>query len=283
MTITIVRRDHWEERGWEFGTLPSPVFPLWGNIQWLVVHWPGGNVRPSTEGQMLNLIRAQQRQYRSKEKPYNLGYNWLLDPWGKFWESRGFAYRNAANEGDKIDHIYGNVNWITMSVQIVCNLNEGANDAQIQAMMDMQKDVNSLSGRWMPWRPHWFSDATACPGPTNSAFIEADAFNYRTPTLTPPRGNNPIIGERKEQTVMINWNGMKMEYDGFRIRRIVSSNAVIGSAVDVLDVNVFDIINEPNVVVVGPNPFEGTPGLEPWKNDFLAAAWRTKEQQGFKA
>lgn len=286
MSIAVMSRSVWNTEPPYFQA-SDPAFPNWNNIIWLIAHWPGGNQKITTDAEMANVIRAEQRQYRAKNPPYDLGYNWLLDPWGKFWESRGFQYRNAANDGSSsMKARYGNINAITLSVQIKCGLGQGANDVQQKALQKFQYEVYSRSGRWIPWHPHSYVDATDCCGDVNRALISAGAFNYQqettptppTPTPTPPPVNPPwpttptnTNPARRTHTMIRTPSNVVLEYDGFSIRRVkTAGGSQSGTIQDVTDQQMADILQEPNVIRVGVNPWRMIPGYE---NPILAQLW----------
>lgn len=96
------------------------------------------------------------------------------------------------------------------------------------------------------------------------------------PPINPPVDSGPIgaPARRKKNKMIQTPGGVVLEYDGFRIRRVRSGlAAATGEIQPVSDQAAYDILTEPGVVKVGPNPFDGS--LAGYGNPILSAGWNT--------
>lgn len=135
----------------------------------LVVHYPGHDNLPASQSAVPARLRSEQDFYLRKSSPYDLGYNWVIDPWGGVWEVRGWEWRNAANGSQRPS----NWNAVSVSVQFQTRLDGRPTVAQLDAFVQLYNEATKVFGRRLnvyghgEGRSRGFSDATvtSCPGP----------------------------------------------------------------------------------------------------------------------
>lgn len=135
----------------------------------LVIHYPGHNNVPESQTAVPARLRSEQAYYLGKSSPYDLGYNWVIDPWGGIWTVRGWELRNAANGSTKPS----NWNAVSVSVQLQVTVTGKPTAAQLDAFVQLYNESIGVFGRRLnvyghgEGRKRGFTDATvtSCPGP----------------------------------------------------------------------------------------------------------------------
>ena len=160
-------RTAWEQSGFTVAghTTSPPVAPAM--IDSVVVHYPGHDgVGDDTARDLANSQR-----YYATNRGYSLGYNAVVDRAGVLWQVRGIDYRNAANKG---------ANNTSVSVQMRVNLDEPGSAAAVARVRRFVADVERWCGHPLTVLGHRDVGATACPGDSIYAQIEAGMFNPST-------------------------------------------------------------------------------------------------------
>lgn len=186
------QREVWVEPAYPF--TGSPPFPGWGAMEYIAIHYPGGGKKDPVP---IQEMRSMQRDYKTN-RGYNLGYGWVIFPDGSVWESRGFDYKNAANNGDKDEVTNGqNMNNISFSIMIYVYQQAAANDLQIASVQAIVDYAFEQKGWEIPLRPHSYSDSTSCPGSGILDQLNAGVF-------LPVDNPIPPVGDMAKVTVFQN-------------------------------------------------------------------------------
>lgn len=166
MTVDVRRRSDWLGSARWLGSGSKMAKAA---VTDLVVHYPGHDNLPSSQAAVPARLRSEQDYYLRKKSPYDLGYNWIIDPWGGVWEVRGWEFRNAANGSTRPS----NWNAVSVSVQFQTRLDGRPTTAQLDAFVWLYNEAIRVFGRRLnvyghgEGRSRGFSDATvtSCPGP----------------------------------------------------------------------------------------------------------------------
>ena len=176
MTVVWHPREDWTT------TIPvtGPDFPVWSEItDGIVVHYPGHNNLPTSPVGVPRHLRESHADYVNR-RGYSYGYNFVIDPFGEVWQVRGWDFRNAANKGtnDKSDPRYRpyNVNYKTISVQVMYPVDGAVNDSQMVALRDFVDVIWGLAGRELDVTVHQDWDKTSCCGADLIARIKNEEY-----------------------------------------------------------------------------------------------------------
>lgn len=162
--------------------------PKPGNVDALTVHWVGSSSYNRKKDKIADGIKAiEKSQMRSNSSLSCVSYNFLVDKFGRIWEGRGFAYRNAANGA--------NANNLTsMSVCVLVGQADSTVTPEIlSGLKALYSEVVKHYGRSLKVECHSDVRATQCPGSALTALVrsgriqEADA--NPTPAVSKPSVN----------------------------------------------------------------------------------------------
>lgn len=191
-----IERHQWEQAGYTVAehTNSPPVDPA--DIFRVILHYPGTSSVWSYDA--IDYTRSLQRAY-ADQRGYSLGYSWLYMPDGTEVEVRGWRYRNAANavNGDN-----GDTNRTTLSLLIVQPIGQPATGAQIVAVRERRRKIDTVCNRRVPAEPHGNLEPTACPGREIRSQWAAGMFDY-SPTAPPepdPEVPDMIVCKLKGQS-----------------------------------------------------------------------------------
>jgi len=150
----------------EWGRILNGTPPRPGTVTEMTVHYTGAPRVSDTPEQIPGRIkRTEQHQMAKDPNLAAIGYNFLVDKYGRVWEGRGYTFRNAANGGASVHFTGVSSNPWTMSV---CCLN-GVEDnepttAMLSALQWLYRDMCRHFGRALEVRGHQFHRPTSCPG-----------------------------------------------------------------------------------------------------------------------
>lgn len=165
-----------------------------------MVHWPGAspNWRPPLD--TASWLRWSQDLYLL-DKGFSLGYAWAIgvntidwddDPvHTDIWEIRGLDIRPAANNGDFPPYsTFRNPNWNghTQPIIFLTSVAHPMTDDQCLQGRYMTTWLDDIYDETLDVFPHHKTDATACPGPANTARIGELATRV---TVSPPPEPTP--------------------------------------------------------------------------------------------
>lgn len=172
-----------------------PPFRGWDVIDTIVIHYPGADWADMdfTNDGTIDLnddiaqIRIQHRHYALNRK-YSLGYCYLIGQTGAIWESRGIRNANAANLGDAAHGTWPPPwNDRTVSIQLIVDVDQRANAAQVDAVNWLIDWLISQRGRAMTLTYHGAGQATACPGQVRYQIISGEIGIGKSAPPQPPQ------------------------------------------------------------------------------------------------
>lgn len=170
------------------GTPPRP-----GAVTALTVHWVGSSDYNRPADQIARGIKQiEQGQMARDPKLSAIGYNFLVDKWGRIWEGRGFQYRNAANGA--------NANNLTsMSVCVLVGKSDATPTAEtVSGLQRLFQLACGHFGRVLEVQCHSDVRATACPGPELTALVRSGRITAGGLKVTRIAGDN-----RYETSVLV--------------------------------------------------------------------------------
>lgn len=181
MALEILPREFWIDENdtpWDHiinGKGEFYVCPKRTNLQdatEIVIHYPGAdwNSMDFTKDGVIDVkdtvanVRQGHKMYLRGDRGYSYGYGFVVGHDGKILTARGLDYNNAANAGDADHNSKGWNSW-SVSIQILVDIDQPANSAQIKAANELiawicerAPKINSLV-----W--HGFRQYTPCCGP----------------------------------------------------------------------------------------------------------------------
>lgn len=137
----------------------------------LTIHYTGAPSINVTRTEVPTLIKRIEANHfgRPDEDMSAIGYNFLIDEFGRTWEGRGWSYRNGAN---------GEGNDISVSVCILVGEKDNKIGPDvINAVRDLRAQVEKRFKRPITVRGHRDHIATSCPGPAIYKMIRKGVFN----------------------------------------------------------------------------------------------------------
>jgi hypothetical protein len=129
------------------------------NIDSFTVHYTGApSVNSAREEIPARVKRTEQHQFNKDPQLSAIGYNYLVDKYGRIIEGRGWQYRNAANGANAN-------NFTSYSVCVLSGVNDNEpNDNIILALRVLYRFLSSVAGKDLIVQGHRDVRATACPG-----------------------------------------------------------------------------------------------------------------------
>lgn len=152
----------------------------------LTIHYTGApsvNVKPN---EVAAYIKRTERSHKARpgENMSTIGYNYLLDEYGRIWEGRGLTYRNAANGTAS--------NMTSVSVCILVGVKDNKiSPEMVEAVRWLRAHVSRLAKRELQVKGHRDHKATSCPGESlyrmvqNGTFLELPAGVPAPPAPAP--------------------------------------------------------------------------------------------------
>jgi len=134
------------------------------NIREMTIHYTGAPSVNAGKDDMAARIKQTERghQGRTNENISTIGYNFVIDKWGRIWEARGWTYRNGANgarKGEKSSN-----DW-SFSVQVCVGVKDNAPTPEvIDALQDLYVIACKRFKRELSVGGHRDHVATSCPG-----------------------------------------------------------------------------------------------------------------------
>ena len=150
--MNVLGRQHWKARAPRSITAQNPDF-----THTVVIHHTAGK-RPFTAAAAKRELRNIQRQHMDANGWSDIGYNFIIDGWGRVWEGRGYRRVGAHT----LNH-----NTNTIGVSFMGNYEHmKLNERQLQGYHDLLRKlrahgfrIDAIKGhRQMP------DQSTACPG-----------------------------------------------------------------------------------------------------------------------
>lgn len=140
-------------------------------INELTLHYTGASAINVTKADVPAFIKRIEANHfgRPDEDMSAIGYNFLIDEFGRIWEGRGWSYRNGAN---------GEGNDISVSVCILVGVKDNKIGPEvINAVRDLRAQVEKRFKRPITVRGHRDHIATSCPGEAIYKMIRKGVFN----------------------------------------------------------------------------------------------------------
>ncbi len=165
-----VTRAQWGARPAESVT---PIDPA--RLAGVTVHWYGSPTAVAREADVPAQLRAVQRAHQLGE--FNdIAYNFVVSPWGRIYEGRGFRRQTGAN-----GTTFANRNYAAVVVAI--GSGDRASAAAKAAVARVVAGYRAL-GCGRDVKPHGYWTGSTCPGPDLRAWIAARGFE-NAPTPAP--------------------------------------------------------------------------------------------------
>lgn len=168
-----VTRAQWGARPAESVT---PVDP--SSLKGVTVHWYGSPRAVASEAEVPAQLRGVQRAHQMGE--FNdIAYNFVVSPWGRIYEGRGFRRQTGAN-----GTTFANQNYAAVVVAI--GSGDRASAAAKAAVARVIAAYRAL-GTGRDVKPHGYWTGSTCPGPDLRAWIAARGFeNAAAPAPATP-------------------------------------------------------------------------------------------------
>jgi N-acetyl-anhydromuramyl-L-alanine amidase AmpD len=171
MSFSIIPATAW---GRDITGAPTKSNPK--QINELTIHYTGApSVRVSKDN-VAARIKQTERSHKARpdENMSTLGYNFLIDKYGRIWEGRGFGIRNGANGARKGKKSSNDTSYS------VCLLN-GVNDNEpkpemIEAVRWLRLEIERRTGNEIVVRGHRDHIATSCPGESVYRHVKRGTF-----------------------------------------------------------------------------------------------------------
>lgn len=150
----------------EWGRLIKGTPPKPGTVTEMTVHYTGApRVSDAPEQIPGRIKRTEQHQMAKDPNLGAIGYNFLIDKFGRVWEGRGYTYRNAANGGADVHFTGVSSNPWTMSVCCLNGVEDNEPTAEMVAALQwLYRDMSQHFGRALDVRGHQAHRPTSCPG-----------------------------------------------------------------------------------------------------------------------
>jgi LysM repeat protein len=154
--------------------------PKPGNVDALTIHWVGSSSYNRKKDKIADGIKAiEKSQMRGNSSLSCVSYNFFVDKFGRIWEGRGFAYRNAANGA--------NANNLTsMSVCVLVGQADSTVTPEIlSGLRSLYSEAVKHYGRSLKVECHSDVRATQCPGPALTALVRSGRIQEADTNPTP--------------------------------------------------------------------------------------------------
>ncbi|HEY7823598.1 MAG TPA: cell wall-binding repeat-containing protein [Acidimicrobiia bacterium] len=155
----------------EWGRQLRDTPPRPGVVTHLTVHWVGTASYSRPPEKIADGIKQIERGQMAKDPKLSaIGYNFLVDKWGRIWEGRGWTYRNAANGGNAN-------NPTSMSVCVLVGQRDATPTPEtISGLRRLWQLTSAHFGRGLEVQCHSDVRATACPGPELTDLVRSGAI-----------------------------------------------------------------------------------------------------------
>lgn len=143
----------------------------------LTVHYTGAPSVNVAKKDVAAYIKRTERSHKARpnEDFSTIGYNFLIDEYGRIWEGRGLTYRNAANGTAS--------NMTSVSVCILVGVKDNKiSPEMVEAVRWLRAHVSRLAKRELQVKGHRDHKATSCPGEDLYRLVRNGTF------LQPPAG-----------------------------------------------------------------------------------------------
>ena len=137
----------------------TPPAATTNTITDFTVHYTGtSQVNAKREDVARYVKNIEQSQFNRDPRMSAIGYNYLIDKYGRIIEGRGWEYRNASNGGSAN-------NTTSYSVCVLVGVNDNKpTDSILLALRRLYKFLCTITGRQLKVQGHRDVRATACPG-----------------------------------------------------------------------------------------------------------------------
>jgi hypothetical protein len=169
----------------EWGRTIQSRPPRPGVVTHLTVHWVGTKSYGRSRDQIpAGIKQIEQGQFARMPDLSAIGYNFLIDKWGRIWEGRGWQYRNAANGA--------NTNNLTsMSVCVLVGISDATPTAEtIRGLQTLWRQTSAHFGRQLTVQCHRDVRNTACPGPELTSLVRSGIISGGGNKVTRLQGPN---------------------------------------------------------------------------------------------
>jgi hypothetical protein len=171
--VDYVTRAAWGARDAESFT---PIDPA--RLSGVTVHWYGSPTAAADEAATEAQLRAVQRAHQMGEFS-DIAYNFVVSPWGRVYEGRGFRRQTGAN-----GTTWANENHAAVCVAIgTGNVASAASKAAVARVIAAYRALGT--GRDVKPHGHW--TGSTCPGPDLRAWIAARGFETSAPAPEPEK------------------------------------------------------------------------------------------------
>lgn len=152
----------------------NPARMVAKNIVEMTVHYTGAPSFNARRGEIPARIKRIERQHQARpgdEKQSTIGYNFIIDKWGRIWEGRGWTYRNAGNGARKGQP---SSNPVSFSVCVLVGVDDNKPTPEIIAALQL---LYSLAvkrfKRELAVQGHKDHISTSCPGPALQRLVKS--------------------------------------------------------------------------------------------------------------
>lgn len=162
----------------------------------LTVHYTGAPAVNVAKNDVAAYIKRIEREHKARpgENMSTLGYNFLIDEFGRVWEGRGWGTRNGANGTQSND--------TSISVCILVGVKDNKiSPVVIDAVRALRAEASRRFKRELIVKGHRDHKATSCPGEEiyklvrNGAFLKAPGGAVDTPEPTPSPAPRPCSSQ----------------------------------------------------------------------------------------
>ena len=147
----------------------------------LTIHYTGAPSVGVKPNEVAAYIKRTERGHKARpgENMSTIGYNYLLDEYGRLWEGRGLTYRNAANGTAS--------NMTSVSLCILVGVKDNKiSPEMVEAVRWLRAHVSRLAKRELRVQGHRDHKPTSCPGEDLYRLVRNGTF------LVPPVGVEPL-------------------------------------------------------------------------------------------
>jgi hypothetical protein len=146
-------------------------------INELTIHYTGSPSVNLAKQDVAAYIKRTERSHKARpnDNLSTIGYNFIIDEYGRVWEGRGFTYRNGANGTDS--------NSTSVSVCILVGVKDNKLTPEvIDAVRWLRAHASKKVGRELIVKGHRDHKATSCPGEDVYRLVRNGTF------VKPPSG-----------------------------------------------------------------------------------------------
>lgn len=175
MSIEIIPATTW---GRQITGSPSKSKPR--QITELTIHYTGAMSFNTSRNGIAAAIKRIEKNHvaRPKENMSTLGYNFLIDKWGRIWEGRGFGIRNGANGSSSND--------TSFSVCLLVGVEDNKlPQVMVDAIRSLRIEIERRTKNEIVVRGHRDHISTSCPGEQVYRQIKRGMFS-KAPTGAAP-------------------------------------------------------------------------------------------------